>query len=633
MSIAVGILLKPHHARSVLELPLSYTLQLPWKMRARQRTGSEDSMEDARQPEPSPLEESDRLAPDSIGGGDPLRAGKREVDLYVRTYMTLLRSSGPIAVDALVQAHINSGSSLHAGATDATPDMSAFMYSTLRLPPEIISVRRILLGQSRSIFARNGYADLESWSSVSAPGRRRRWHYDGDQTLAVYVGSTSDLDDLIPTIVAWQIEWNKLHILARHNEQLKAHIAEAVSDASPASAASEAVREGLGIDPNDWQRLSLAWGADFWPNLQHMATQKRDIDLQMLGGTYLGYARSTAHWWAPVERLLVRRELTDRPLYFVSSNTHSIANVLSGTARRRRERLVAFIEQSQHPDLLPELRQLQSGGSKASWDNFLYYAARIYYKLHPDERAARDREEEQRGITTLETESVLDVGVQVIELNKLDPADLDPRIAATDGSLPDSDAIIINVNYPLGLAAYHIFTQLAVATERLRGVYILGKAATLNARIGDVMISDSVYDEHSGNTYWFHNRFSSADLDPFLVYGSALDHQRAVTVKGTYLQNRGYLDFYYRENYTVVEMEAGPYLSALYEDTFMTHHPQDQNVNLTDIPVDVGIIHYASDTPYTRAQTLGARGLSYYGMDSTYASTLAILNRVFEQCR
>ncbi|MEA2593901.1 MAG: hypothetical protein QOF01_370, partial [Thermomicrobiales bacterium] len=46
---------------------------------------------------------------------------------------------------------------------------------------------------------------------------------------------------------------------------------------------------------------------------------------------------------------------------------------------------------------------------------------------------------------------------------------------------------------------------------------------------------------------------------------------------------------------------------------------------------DLGIIHYASDTPYTRAQTLGARGLSYYGMDSTYASTIAILRRVFAQ--
>lgn len=591
-------------------------------------------MEEFRRGEAGVFEESDRLSPEFLEGGDPLRAGKREVDLYVRTYMTLLRSSGAVAVDTLVQAHLNIGSSLHDGAAEPTPDMNAFMYSTLRLPPEIVAVNRILLGQSRSIFARNGYADMESWASVAAPGRRRRWHYDGDDALAVYVGSSSDLDDLVPTIVAWQIEWNKLHRIIRDNDELKELIATAAACESDVPLdVAEAIRQALGIDGHDWNRLQMAWNSDFWTNVQSMAAGKRDIHLHMLGGTYLGYARSTMHWWSPVDRLLAERDLKERPVYFVSSNTHSIANILAGTARRRREKLIQFIEESEHPELLPELRQLQTGESKASWDNFLYFAARTHYRLHPEERAARDREEEQRGITTLETESVLDVGVQIIELDRLDPGDLDPRILETSGSLPETDAIIININYPLGLAAYHILTQLAISTDQLRGIYVLGKAATLNARIGDVMISDSAYDEHSGNTYWFYNHFSSADLEPFLVYGSALDHQRAVTVKGTYLQNRGYLDFYYRENFTVVEMEAGPYLSALYEDTFMTHHPQGQNVNLTDIPVDIGIIHYASDTPYTRAQTLGARGLSYYGMDSTYASTLAIVNRVFEKCR
>ena len=148
------------------------------------------------------------------------------------------------------------------------------------------------------------------------------------------------------------------------------------------------------------------------------------------------------------------------------------------------------------------------------------------------------------------------------------------------------------------------------------------------------MIANVVYDEHSGNTYWLDNCFSYDDLAEYLVYGAALDNQKAVTVKGTYLQNQGYLDFYYRENYTVVEMEAGPYLDAIYEDLFLGRYPDDEAINLAQHStnqIDLGIIHYASDTPYTRAQTLGARGLSYYGMDSTYASTLAILRRIFEQ--
>lgn len=560
-------------------------------------------------------------------------AGKREVDLYVRTYNTLLQSSGPIKVETLEPAHLNIQSSLHAGAQEVAPDMNAFMYSTLRLPASMVQVQHIVLGQSAYNFARAGYPDLEKWERVTAPGRRRRWWYDGKAVLAAFVASASDLDDLVPTIVAWQIEWNKMHGIIAGDERLRSLIAEAAgSDGKVAPQVADEVRERLMIAPNDWERLAGAWGDRLWENLELVARDKKRLTLQMLGGTYVGYARTTHRWWTPIEKVLLERELIDRPIYFISSNTHSIVNILSGTARRRRDQLVRFVEETENRELLPELRAMQAGTSRSNWDNFLYYTARLYYGSHPEERAARNAEEEERGITTIEPEAGVDVAVQIIELNRLRPEDFDPRLRALGELRPEtSDAVVININYPLGMAAYHIFSRIAMSTHQIKGVYILGKAATLNARIGDVMIPDVVFDEHSGNTYWLRNCFGVEDLTPFLVYGSALDHQRAVTVLGTYLQNREYLDFFYRENYTVVEMEAGPYLSALYEDTFLTRHGQREHVNLAEIPIDLGIIHYASDTPYTRAKTLGARGLSYYGMDSTYASTLAIVRRVFEQ--
>jgi hypothetical protein len=46
------------------------------------------------------------------------------------------------------------------------------------------------------------------------------------------------------------------------------------------------------------------------------------------------------------------------------------------------------------------------------------------------------------------------------------------------------------------------------------------------------------------------------------------------------------------------------------------------------LPIDVGLVHYASDTPYTRARTLGSRSLSFEGVDSTYASAVASLRRI-----
>jgi hypothetical protein len=45
---------------------------------------------------------------------------------------------------------------------------------------------------------------------VEAPARRRRWYDSGDEVLAVLLASESDVDDLVPTLVAYQIEWNKI---------------------------------------------------------------------------------------------------------------------------------------------------------------------------------------------------------------------------------------------------------------------------------------------------------------------------------------------------------------------------------------------------------------------------------------
>jgi hypothetical protein len=552
--------------------------------------------------------------------------GRDAVDLYTRTYNTLLRSSGETKLKVLEQSHISMCSVLHPKAGSAEPDTGALIYALRRLPTSIINTRRIVLGQSAEVFKRLLGVDVERWQMQSAPGRRRRYYYDGKETLAVYIASPSDIDDVIPQLVALQIEWNKLHALL------------SVEDLSHGETVAEQfhVLQRLGISEDDSIRLVEIWG-DLLPPLRRIKSEEKDFTVRMLGGTAIGYIKATRRWWAPIEALIEREGVADRPVYFVSSNTHSLVNLLSGSARRHQEQIVSFIEGSNNLELIPEVRKLRQGQSRGNWDNFLYYAARSYYGQSPDahqRRAERTKEEEQRGIFFLPSQAGLDVAAQVIILNRLTPGDLDPRLGNPPGDrLQRSSAIVINVNYPLGLGAYNVLREVAVSVGSLRGVYLLGKAATLNGTIGDIMISNVVYEEHSENTYWLDNCFSFNSVAPFLVYGSALDNQRAVTVRGTFLQNRGYLDFYHRESFTVVEMEGGPYLNALYEAADSSRYPVRQNINFTKLPFDLGVLHYASDTPYTQARTLGARGLSYYGMDSTYASSVAILRRILAQER
>src|SRR6266571_3958222 len=138
-------------------------------------------------------------------------SGKHAVELYVRTYTTMLQSSGEIKVESLVQAHLGMGSVLHPLAALPQSDMGALLYTVRRLPAAIASCRRIIMGQSPQGFRAVLGAEILSWESVKAPARRRRWYHDGKNTLAVLIASKSDIDDLVPTLVAFQIEWNKLH--------------------------------------------------------------------------------------------------------------------------------------------------------------------------------------------------------------------------------------------------------------------------------------------------------------------------------------------------------------------------------------------------------------------------------------
>jgi len=178
------------------------------------------------------------------------------------------------------------------------------------------------------------------------------------------------------------------------------------------------------------------------------------------------------------------------------------------------------------------------------------------------------------------------------------------------------------------MGAYQVLNEIARNIDEVRGVFIMGKAATLNGRIGDVMIPNVVHDEHSANTYLFHNCFCADDVHPFLVYGSVLDNQKAITVPGTFLQNQEYMAVFYKEGYTDLEMEAGPYLSSIYEMSRPKGHPYNEIVNLYEAPFPVGILHYASDTPFSKGENLGAQNFSYFGMDPTYATMIAILRRL-----
>jgi hypothetical protein len=559
------------------------------------------------------------------------KRGAEKITLYMRTYYSLLRTTDAVQIRTLEETYLGMDSSLHPLAGAVEPDMSALVYSSLRLPRCIFDVRQVILGQSQEVFRQHGYPEIESWQAVSAPARRRPMFFDGQDQLAVYIASISDIDDIVPLLTAFQIEWNKVHHLIRQQSGMLERLQACIGSGELNEATCLEVREVLHLSADDWQRLQVIWGDDLPELLATIATRRKRMSVTLVAGSYVEYLRATQKWWNRVSDR-APFDLSERPIYFVSSNTHSLVNMVTSFAQRHEARLMEYLASKADPELYAEAERIRRRTVPSNWSNFLYYVLKKYLQA-PEGRhlvAIRDAYEVERGVVRIPSQHTFDLEVQLIDLSRLESEALDSRLIDNlpIERLKQSNAIILNIDYPLGFAAYHLLSRIAVNVGELRGAYILGKAATLNGRIGDVLIPNVVYDEHSSNTYLFNNVFSASDVAPFLVYGDVLDNQRALAVHGTFLQNRVYMESFLRLGYTDVEMESGPYLSALYEFIRPRRYPDDEVINLYPVPFEIGILNYSSDTPMSKGRNLGEHNLSYYGMDPTYATTVAILRRI-----
>lgn len=558
-------------------------------------------------------------------------SGNEEIKLYMRTYYSLLRSSHAVQIKTLHEAHKRMRSALHINASSPTPDMSAFIYGILRMPACLWQIKQVVMGQSESVFAKHDYP-VESWQLVSAPGRRRRSFFDGNETLALYIASGSDIDDIIPILTAYQIERQKLHDLL--NKKKAIALLEQVRDEDGGMISGKRAKQLAhlaDISTGDVKKLCQVWGKETAVRLLDIAQREQQLSIRSLAGSLADYKRATRRWWQHVENKLPNIVFDERPVYFISSNTHSMNNLLTGFALQKERELNDFIHEEGESALLEEHHAIQERFVPSNRANFLYYVLKKYEKAHPEVVTERIAQEQASGITRVPSAHAFDIEVQIVELSKLNLAHVDNRLHGDRlEKLKESDALIVNIDYPLGMAAYQVLSEVARNIDEIRGVYIMGKAATLNGRIGDVMVPSVVHDEHSLNTYLINNCFTAADIDPYLVYGTVMDNQKAVTAPGTFLQNESHMSVFYNEGYTDLEMEAGPYLSCIYEMSRPKRHPYNELVNLYNTAFPIGILHYASDTPMSKGKNLGAQNLSYFGMDPTYATMTAVLRAILE---
>ncbi len=544
---------------------------------------------------------------------------------YVMSYGDRLETFRELTVADLAPHHVSFDSSLHRRAKDSQPDISAFLYAALRLPECINRVERVLIAPDEEVFAGAGYPGVSTWRGVESRARRRRYHYDGGTILAVFVHSISDLDDLVPTLCAFQVEWNKMHGLLHQSSLGKA----LARGDTVASLAGEQIRRALHLGRADWDLLQRVWPDDWDFKFAGLAAAPLSFTIQRLPLDVRYFDEAAARWWDDVAARFGINADEDRPIYIVSSNNHGLANLISGFAAQRERQIVDFLHEHNPEGLRRNWADDRRDPDRNSTD-LLYYALRHYLDQVPAAAVEKLENEEAAGLTRYCPDTYPRIEAQKIELNRLSASRIDPLLNLPP-ALAQSRTWVINLEYPLGLAAKHLLSRACVRFKGLRGVFILGKSAALVGRLGDIMVPAQVHDGHTGNRYHFHNTISIRRITPYLRRIAAFDDQRCITVRGTFLHGRETLKTLIRDDFTGIEMEVGPYIGALYKHFTKTDPPFNSDL---DLPLprhfSLGVLLYTSDTPYNIRPSLLSTRLGLTGLEAAYAASRAILQRIFD---
>lgn len=288
-------------------------------------------------------------------------------------------------------------------------------------------------------------------------------------------------------------------------------------------------------------------------------------------------------WAKNIKKELFRKNILKRPIHIISSNMHSVLNVLYA-------KKALNYKNDNDLNLYKELSEDQN---KEKRKRVLEYAVK-------------------NGLTKVDDKSGANIDVQIID---------------TSYFLNDNKAIIIVMDYAFGEQAYETMDELLKPYNNngdlihldVQSISIMGKAGILEGNKGDIMIPTAHILEGTADNYFFtneltENQFKKLNLNTFTG--------NMITVLGTSLQNKFILNYFKNTSWNTVglEMEGAHYQKAIQIASKIRNHISEN--------VKVRYAYYASDNPLHTGSTLASGGLGRKGVEPTYAITEAILDQV-----
>ncbi len=300
-------------------------------------------------------------------------------------------------------------------------------------------------------------------------------------------------------------------------------------------------------------------------------------------------------WATQIKKMLLKHKLQKRNLHFISSNMHSVMNMI-----------YTFDALNLSYNEKDELKTYQQLSNSEELRNKVVEFA------------------QNNGMISLKDLSGANIDVQIIDLEKVNLQ----NTAFTNDKFNSNDVIIV-FDYAFGEQAYEVMDELLKPYKgktpfemNVSSISIMGKAGILKGEKGDIMIPTAHFFEGTADNYPFHNELSLKDFEHC---GIAAVEGNMVTVLGTSLQNKDVLEYFMKSSWNTMglEMEGAHYQKAIQAASHIRKHI-NQNVKLR-------YAYYASDNPLHTGSTLASGALGLSGVKPTYVITQKILEQIFNQ--
>lgn len=490
-------------------------------------------------------------------------------------------------------------------------ELDGLLYVTERLPKGIEECRLIHL------VAREGLEESGHQAIVPLKRRRSCYRIDSDRMYVEMTRGRSDIYDILTHLTFLYIEAAKIMRHALENNKLTddwQHIEKIVLiendgeeiDSKRALvylsnilgrtvAETKMAAEKFEKSTGNHSLYHLVYWLGKVAIDESLSEQKKEIIFSAELRNVIGHHIYAESWANHIKLCLLKNQWETRPLHIISANLHSFVNLIYGFGALKNKTFSSIMELAD------------------------------YTSKHPESMKIIKSYAHKNGLFELDDTSGTNLGVQFIDLAKVDLGDIPVELNIDKKNPP----ILLIMDYAFGEQAYECMDELLKPYDgddkklgfslNVKSVSVMGKAGILKGTKGDIMIPTAHVFEGTGDNYPLNNELSSADFSDVDI---PVFEGTMITVLGTSLQNKDVLHHFSESTWKSVglEMEGAHYQKAIQSASKIRRSVSDD--------VKTTYAYYASDNPLATGSTLSSGSLGVEGIKPTYWISIKILQKV-----